>query len=321
MLTHTWNDIVEPVETSDLLRDIQGLPTSACLLRSNDYELWLADAASIPSILQEIGRLREAAFRNVGEGTGNGVDLDTFDQYYRHLFLWHVGREAIIGAYRLGFSEDFYISRGREGFYSWQLFDYSEELVDRLRPCIELGRSFVRIEDQRSFLPLLMLWRGIAMVVSQQPHYRKLFGPVSISASMPPLFRPLLAESLLKFHGHTELSTLVTPRRPLTRTVFAPDVLAGLADATSLEGFLGRLVPGMHMPVLLRRYLNLNGRLLSFSVDPAFNNALDGLVLVDLDHVDTQTLSRFMGAEATREYLNMKGAHHEVTSASKPCAA
>ncbi len=313
--------IIDATPCADLHADLAQLPESARVLTHKDYEVWLAPAAQIPAILQEIGRLREISFRAAGEGTGQAIDLDKFDAYYQHLFIWHKQRHAVIGAYRLGFSGDIYPKYGLEGFYTYQLFDFTPAFIEQLQPCMELGRSFVRVEDQRSFVPLLLLWRGISTTAYLNPRYRRLFGPVSISADIPPLFRELLAESLLKLHGLPELSAEIKARHPLPDSHFSPDMLAGLANATELESVLQANMPDVRMPVLLRQYLNLNGRLLSFSLDPNFNNSLDGLVLVDLDRVDEQTLSRYMGTQAAHDFLYFTGTHHAHADTSKPRAA
>lgn len=313
--------IIEAIAKQTLHAELTQLPESARLLTHKEYEVWLAPAQHIPSILQEIGRLREEAFREVGEGTGNSCDLDDFDAHYQHLFIWHKQRHAVIGAYRLGFSDDIMPTRGVAGFYSYQLFDYKDDFIAQLQPCIELGRSFVRLEDQRSFVPLLLLWRGIALTAYLNPQYRRLFGPVSISADMPPLFRQLLAENLLKLHGHPTLSAQVSARHPLLPSHHSPDMLAGLANAGELETLLQANMPDVRMPVLLRQYLNLNGQLLSFSLDPQFNNALDGLILVNLDTVNQQILARYMGSAAADEFLHYTGRHHADADRRKPRAA
>lgn len=313
--------IIDAIPISALDADLAQLPASARILTYKDYEVWLAPAAKIPSILQEIGRLREISFRAAGEGTGQAIDLDQFDCHYQHLFIWHKQRHAVIGAYRLGFSGDIMPERGLTGFYTYQLFDYTPAFIEQLQPCIELGRSFVRIEDQRSFVPLLLLWRGISTTAYLNPRYRRLFGPVSISADIPPLFRQLLAETLLKLHGEPELSAQIKARNPLPNSHFSPDMLAGLANATALESVLQANMPDVRMPVLLRQYLNLNGRLLSFSLDPNFNNTLDGLVLVDLDRVEPHTLSRYMGTQEAHEFLYRTETHHADVDTSKPRAA
>ena len=313
--------IISAINVSRLVADRAQLPESSCLLRHDGYEVWLAEAAAIPAILQEIGRLRELTFRAAGEGTGHAVDLDAFDAWYHHLFVWQVERQAVVGAYRLGFSEDIYSRHGLAGFYTHQLFDYDDDFIQKISPCLELGRSFVRPEDQRSFLPLLLLWRGLATIASRDPRYRRLFGPVSISQDIPALSRWLLAESLLKFHGHPELSARVRPRHPLPHAAKGPDLMAGIAASQELPGLLRRLAPDLKLPVLVRQYLSLNGRLLAFSLDPAFSNTLDGLVLVDLDQVDERTLSRYMGAVAAQLFLKTTGINNERAAAGNPRAA
>lgn len=80
-------------------------------------------------------------------------------------------------------------------------------------------------------------------------------------------------------------------------------MLTALADLQLLSRVIGRIEQGKGIPVLLRQYLALNGKLISFNVDPDFNNALDGLIVVDLRQVETKTLARYMGVEQTKHYL------------------
>ena len=94
-------------------------------------------------MLDEIGRLREIAFRAVGEGTGRARDLDVFDQTYRHLFVWDRQRHEIAGAYRLGATDEILAASGTAGLYTRTLFDYGDALLTQLGPALELGRSFV----------------------------------------------------------------------------------------------------------------------------------------------------------------------------------
>ena len=64
--------------------------------------MFFAAAKEIPNLLQEIGRLREITFRDVGEGTNKSIDLDKFDKYYHHLLLWDREANNLAGAYRMG---------------------------------------------------------------------------------------------------------------------------------------------------------------------------------------------------------------------------
>ncbi|MDH3592222.1 MAG: lysophospholipid acyltransferase family protein, partial [Planctomycetota bacterium] len=174
--------LIDPVPPERLVREVNALPADAKLAEGDGLEVYWARASAIPSTLREIGRLREWTFRQVGEGTGRSSDTDRFDAVYEHLFLWHPGRREIVGAYRVGRTDERLAAEGRRGLYTSTLFRMQRELFRTLGPALELGRSFIRPEDQRSYSGLLMLWKGIAEFCTRDPRYAVLFGPVSISA-------------------------------------------------------------------------------------------------------------------------------------------
>jgi putative hemolysin len=283
-----------------LATEIQALPPRAQLLTSGPYVVYCAGAPAMPAVMREIGRLRELTFRQAGEGTGRARDLDRFDRDYQHLFVWHAPSRAIVGAYRLGLTDRLGALSNPQVLYSRTLFRYGRRLLGELGPAIELGRSFVRPEYQRESNVLLMLWRGIGAFVAREPRYRYLFGAVSMSADYQSLTRQLVARFLSTGAFASELAGLVRPRRPLS---LGPDAahLVQSRVATSLDD-VERLVHELEgdrgLPVLLRQYLKLNARLLGFSVDPAFANVLDGLVLVDLLGVRPALLQRYLGRDA-----------------------
>jgi hypothetical protein len=269
-------------------------------------QVYCAPAFELPHVLPEIGRLREVAFRAVGEGTGRGVDLDRFDAHYWHLFAWDARQHAIAGAYRLGVTSEILPRHGAAGLYTRTLFDYDERLLAEIGPAVELGRSFVREEYQREFAPLLALWRGIGAFVARRPECRRVFGAVTISSRYDSLSRQLLVRFLSAAARRHEAARLVRPLRPLPSY---PRGAAWLetATVTSLEGIAGLLAAiepdGKTVPVLVRQYLNLHARLLAFSVDPAFGDALDGLMLADLMEVPRPMLNRLMGRDAAEAFL------------------
>jgi putative hemolysin len=165
--------------------EIARLPPDLCLVESGAFQVFCAEARQIPSALREIGRLREASYRAVGEGTGRAVDLDSFDERYLHLFSWDRSRHRIAGAYRIGQTDRIAAAHGVDGLYTRTLFKYDERLITRLSPALELGRSFVTTDYQRNYNALLLLWKGIGQFVVRHPKYRVLFGPVSISTRTP----------------------------------------------------------------------------------------------------------------------------------------
>jgi putative hemolysin len=290
-------EIAPPVSPALLARDVEALPPDARLLTSGPYDVFCARAEALPHVLPEIGRLREVTFRAVGEGTGLSRDLDRFDEHYEHLFVWHRGRQELVGAYRIGATDRIGREHGASGLYTTTLFRYDERLLRMLPPALELGRSFVRAEYQRTYNALLLLWKGIGRYLGRHSRYRVLYGPVSISSRYRDSSQQLLRRFLAEYHRADALAELVEPINPpvpLTR----PDRERPPADVDQLDALVSRLEGGAGVPVLLRQYLRLNARLLGFNIDPAFGDALDALMMVDLDALPPSTLRRYLGAEA-----------------------
>ena len=272
---------------------------SCLLIESGVFQVYCATAIDLPAVLPEIGRLRELTFRGVGEGTGLDRDLDRFDKMYQHLFVWDRQRREIAGAYRIGATD----TVGADNLYTRTLFDYDEALLRQIGPALELGRSFVQPDYQRDFSPLLLLWKGISRLVSQQPRYRRLFGVVSISDLYNTTSRQLLLKFLQQRRFDADLGRLVRAKNP-------PAPRSEEVDAITVErledvcALVRQIEPdGKDIPVLLRQYLKLNAKLLGFTVDVSFGNVLDGLVLVDLDQVEPAILSRYMGKTEARAFL------------------
>lgn len=304
------NPISDEIPKLELKADIDGLPEAQQLVVSERFCVYWAHAVQIPRLLLEIGRLREQTFRAVGEGTGKSRDLDSFDSYYLHLVLWDASAHAIAGAYRLGLADEIAADRGRPGLYTYSLFKYPTRLIASLNPAIELGRSFVRTEYQRNFAPLMLLWRGIARFIERRPQYAVLFGAVSISNSYAPASRRLIVEYLSAYCTETRLAREVTPRRPY-HEVPSHDAVSPARTVEELMRLIGGIEQGEKaVPVLLRQYLRLGGRLLGFSRDRKFADALDGLIMVDLRCIEPAILARYMGKAGMASFH----AYHEGAS-------
>lgn len=275
------------------------------LTSEGHYQLFIAEGAQIPRTLRELGRLRELAFRGAGEGSGQSCDLDRFDQWYQQLILWDEQAGQIAGAYRIGVASDIVARFGVQGLYTHTLFDFGSAFLSALQDPIELGRSFVAPAYQRDSRALYLLWRGVGHFISaRQQGPGVLFGPVSISADYSPVLRRLLATVLSLHHSEERLKQWVRPRQPLKEghLPVARDALAGLADLRRLGRLISRIERGKSMPVLLRHYLALKGRMLCFNVDPAFSNALDGLIVADLRNVSDRIRVQYMGVEGAARY-------------------
>jgi putative hemolysin len=295
-------------------RDIEMLPTDQCLAQSGAQSVWQAAAEQIPHVLQEIGRLREISFRAANEGTGKPLDLDRFDANYQHLFIWNTEADEIVGAYRVGATDRILERYGRGGLYSSTLFDSRMEFFRRLGPALELGRSFVRPEYQRSYSPLLLLWKGIGGFIARQPRYRMLFGPVSISRDYSDLSRHLIATTLLQHCQAKDLALMVKPRHPANLRPVRVRGCGHSPHPSSFQDFkeVCSVIADVEfkqrdVPVLLRHYLNLGGQLLAFNIDRSFGRVMDGLIVVDLTQTDRKTLQRYMGTEGAATFLTYHG--------------
>ncbi|WP_321392343.1 GNAT family N-acyltransferase [uncultured Desulfuromusa sp.] len=291
--------------------EIKALPPSQKLLSSGDYDVLVFSAEKGPHLLREIGRLRELTFRKAGEGTGLSVDLDRFDYEYHHLLLWNRERQELVGSYRIGRIDQLLNMVGVDGLYTSTLFDFKPELLDKLRNGLELGRSFVRPEYQRSYAPLLLLWKGIGHYLVANPQYRYLIGPVSISSDYSTHSRQLMTQTLARHYLVDDLANLVSPRlpialKPLKICGFSADqsdsLLQDMENISTLVADIEADSKGI--PVLLRHYLNLGGKLLAFNLDPDFSHVIDGLLLVDLQQTDRKQLQRYMGREGYQFYAD-----------------
>lgn len=288
--------VIAPVEASALAAEVSALPV---LLESGPLAAYIATADRIPRTLREIGRLREITFRAAGEGTGRAVDLDSFDAHYLHLFLWDKEQQRIAGAYRL---KAVHPRRTRVAeLYTSTLFHYSEQFLREMGPSLELGRSFVRAEYQKSYSALLLLWKAIGAWVAAHPEHRILFGPVSISNSYTPESRRLIFSFLRQAAWIAEWTGLVRGRR---NPRWNPDPVA-LRDVDELDEAVAEMEGApAGVPVLLRQYLKLGGRLVGFHLDAAFSNVLDGMIVVDLMRTESKLLQRYLGKEGARRFVS-----------------
>ncbi|MBK7112210.1 MAG: lysophospholipid acyltransferase family protein [Flavobacteriales bacterium] len=287
-------EIAERMAEDRLVMEVEGL-ADLKLNSQAEFDLYLSPSSRIPNVLREIGRLREATFRAVGEGTNKSIDLDEFDLYYDHLFLWDREKKCLVGAYRIGDGKRIMARYGKRGFYTYTLFRMDRPMDRVLRRSFELGRSFISVDYQRQRLPLFMLWRGLLIHITANPDQQYLIGPVSISGTYSRFSRALIMEFVRQHHYDQDMAASVRPRN---RFKIKPDksdsevlVQASMADLKKMDRLIAEVDPQeTAMPVLLKKYLLLNARIIGFNRDPRFNDALDGLMVLDLQKLPERTI-------------------------------
>jgi putative hemolysin len=321
--------VAPPEPVGALAEEIADLPATNLLVDSTDFAVYVAEASQTPRLLLEVGRLRELTFRGVGEGTGKSRDLDNFDDYYSHILLWNKSKREIVGAYRAGHTQQILRERGLDGLYTNTLFRYDPRLFERLGPTLELGRSFVRPEYQRQYAPLLLLWKGIARFVAARPETPVLFGAVSVSNDYCEASREMIYRYFESRMQNDQLAALIQPRQPFRAGLLRPwdcrGMIHAFRDLEELSQPITDIEPdGKGLPILLRQYAKVGGKLLAFNVDRKFSNVLDGLVLVDLRQTEKAVLDKYMGHEAAvkfRSFHRLAYSRGETSALISPVAA
>lgn len=240
----------------------------------------------------EIGRLREITFREIGEGTKQHIDTDRFDRYYHQLFVWDNGAESLVGAYRMGMGEEIMRQYGLKGFYTNSLFRMREPMGPIMSKTIELGRSFIAREYQRKLSSLMLLWKGILYVLLKHEEYRYLLGPVTISGEMEESSKLIIAAHIREFYLDRELTGFI---KPVTGFRTSARIDESLIRGVQGIDLINKLVMDIEhdeftVPVLMRKYLQLNSTVLGFNTDHDFCDALDALILLDLKRVPENTI-------------------------------
>lgn len=293
--------IAKPVKPNSLMLEIVNMNPDYKLFQWQQYQVYCAPTKVVPNITYEIGRLREITFREAGEGTNEASDIDEFDKYYHQLFIWDSDSEKIIGGYRVGKGKDILKHYGMNGFYTQTLFRMDKEAIPVLNESLELGRSFIIKEYQRKPLSLFLLWKGILHLLWKNPDYGFLVGPVSISNNYSRLSQEIIIEYIKKHHFDNALAEYLKPRHPFISKSELVDTSILVKHTNNLQ-MLDRLIresdpTQSKIPVLLRKYLEIGGKIAAFNIDPKFNNVVDGFLILNLQHVREEMIKTLSGRQ------------------------
>ena len=292
--------IVTGASQNNMNQEVNTLRNTDCrLLQSKNYEVFFAEASKIPNILHEIGRLREITFREVGEGTNESIDLDKYDQYYHHMFLWDDEAKKIAGAYRMGLGSEIFPKYGIEGFYLNELFRFERELHDMMSKSIEMGRAFIVKEYQQKPMPLFLLWKGIVQTTLRYPEHKFLLGGVSISNQFSDFSKSLMIEFMKSNYYDPYVAQYIHPKKEYKVKLKDADkdfiFDEAESDLNKFDKIIDELEPGsLRLPVLIKKYIKQNARVVAFNVDPLFNNAVDGLMYIRIADIPESTMKPVM---------------------------
>lgn len=290
--------MARPESPVRLAAEISALPAASTIAVERNQRVVAVRAHQAPTLMAEVGRCRELTFRAAGEGTGRVRDLDAHDAHYLQLVLWDDAAQQVIGGYRLGFPGALVSEFGLDGLYTHQSFEYPNAVEGLLGPAIELGRSFVVPEHQRSFGPLLLLWRGIGEMLIQHRQAYLLLGALSVSTLYSEPARAAIAGHLLSGPQRSPWADNIRARIPFDWEAAGP----APTEYRALEERVLTL-DGRKPPILVKQYLQLGMRGLACGIDPNFGDCLDILCVADLRHAPLSLLRRYMGEAAAREFV------------------
>lgn len=296
--------IAESHPIAERVREIEELEKSGHLLythKGTGLQVYAAQGSAIPHLVHEIGIQREITFRSVAEGSGNACDTDEYDEYYHHLIMWDPAKQCIAGAYRMGRTDEIIKCRGVMGIYNSEFFTLGNNFIKHVQNGLEMGRAFITAAYQKHPASLDTLWMGIGHFVRKYPQYRYLYGTVSISSEYSIRSRALMLEYLKCHCMDNELAEHVQAKTPPSDLDMLSEdarlLRQGMPDLRLLSSMISDLEPtGRSIPVLLRQYLRLNGKMVAFNVDSDFGDTLDCLVVVDLHQAPDRLITRYCGA-------------------------
>ncbi len=292
--------IATAVRTEVIQGEIEKLREKDCrLLQSKNYEVFLAQKKDMPFILNEIGRQREITFRAIGEGTNKSIDLDRFDDYYHHLFLWDDQDKAIVGAYRMGMGSQIFKEHGIDGFYLQDLFGFEPELYSMMTQSIEMGRAYIVKEYQQKPMPLFLLWKGIVHTTLRHPEHKYLIGGVSISNQFSNFSKSLMIEFMKSNYWDPYVAQYIHPKKEFKVKLKDADKEFVFdeteADLNKFDRLIEEVEPGsLRLPVLIKKYIKQNAKVVAFNVDPLFNNSVDGLMYIKIADLPESTVKPVM---------------------------
>ena len=287
--------VIDPIPVQKIEAEINMIAEQYYLFKIQNYHVICVPSIEIPNIMNEIGRLREITFREVGEGTNQQMDIDEYDLYYNQLFIWDDEKRKIVGAYRVGLGNEILNIYGIRGFYVQSLFRMNRKLYPILKQSLELGRSFIIPEYQKKPMPLFLLWKGILYFLIKNPEYRYLIGPVSISNRFSNFSKALIIKFIKEYYYDYIMARNIRPRKGFIvpdHNIDTDILIEESSDLNKFDNIIKDIETAQNnMPVLLKKYLKLNGRIIGFNIDPKFNNALDGLLVLDLFDVPPGTIA------------------------------
>lgn len=292
-------EIIKPVDKEVLKSELT--PDKQLRMTNKSHnEIYVITAHNAPNVMNEIGRLREIAFREAGGGTGKSMDIDEFDTMencYKQLIVWNPEAEEIIGGYRYLLGTDVKVDdNGQPVLATSHMFHFSEKFMKEYLPqTIELGRSFVSVEYQssrmgsKSLFALDNLWDGLGALTVVMPNVKYFFGKMTMYPSYVRRGRDMILYFLNKHFNDPD--NLIIPMKPLKietdrhelETLFCEDTFK--SDYRILNTEIRKM--GYNIPPLVNAYMSLSPTMKMFgtAINYGFGDVEETGILIAVDEI------------------------------------
>lgn len=291
--------IIQPIDKEVLKSELTPDKRLRMTNKSNN-EIYVITAHNAPNVMQEIGRLREIAFREAGGGTGKEVDIDEFDtceRCYKQLIVWNPEAEEIIGGYRYLLGTDWeYDDKGQPILATSHMFHFSEKFIKDYAPqTVELGRSFVSLPYQssrmgaKSLFALDNLWDGLGALTVIRPNIRYYFGKMTMYPSYIRKGRDMILYFLKKHFDDKE--HLIIPMKPLQLESDVREFEALFSGKNFKDDYriLNREIRklGYNIPPLVNAYMSLSPTMKLFGtvINYGFGDVEETGILIAVDEI------------------------------------
>jgi len=268
-----------------------------CNSNRGNHKIFVVNNNNSPNIMQEIGRLREIAYRHVGSGTGNNLDIDSLDTAevpYNQLIIWDSDNSQIVGGYRYILCRDAHLDKNNIPIIGTaRFFNYSNNFLENYMPyTIELGRSFINPELQatnnlrKGIFVLNNLWDGLGMLVKLNPDIKYFLGQVSIFKNLSKLSHDLILYFLKKDFPNTD--RLLTPKISIEIKTNIKELESIFIGKNINENYriLSKTVRSLHenIPPLINSYINTSATMQTFGAihNSHFKNMEDVGIMITI---------------------------------------
>ena len=279
------------------------------LVKQNGYTIYQSEHGASPELIDIICEVRFAAYASQTNVSDPSQLQDKYDAFYSHLVLWDDAKQNVVGVYRYTLPDPAKMPVSADNLVTSSIFNLSDNFENLLPNSMELGRAAILPEYQKSYSPLMLLWRAILEVPRRNKQIKYLFGPVTMGQNFNPVSRELLQRFVMRNWRDETMDGFITPKLalnlPIPREVKINQLEEGCGDYSKLGNIVSGFEGGQRsLPVLFRHYANVGCKYIGFGEWKELDSATTGITILNLHNISPSLLTRYFGDEGAKSFLS-----------------